>query len=379
MIKKNNFIYMLIIMAFFFMSGLNYEVDASTVKPSVHAHSYVIMDSKSGQIIDYQDKDKRIYPASTVKMMTALVALEKGSLSQKITVKENVLSSIPDDATKVGLKAGSTYTLDQLLHMLLISSAADASDTIADALGGSVSNFISLMNKKAKSLGMNNTNFDNSIGLDIGDGFNNTYSTANDIAKLTREVMKNSTIRQIVAKSSYTISKFNGGSSKTINNTNRFLRDQWYPKDKYKIIGTKTGSTNAAGYVLSTTSIDNSGREIICSFFGNSTRTKMYEDIQSLLTYTYNNLSINIGWKQVGQKWYYYNQYGVMQTGWLLDEANRWFYLRSNGEMATGWEQVGNKWYYLSQTGVMQTGWLLDETNRWFYLRSNGEMATIKS
>lgn len=292
--KKNVKVIIKLMLILLFISSTVFTniVDAATQNPTVSAHAYTVMDSNTGKILYTQDGDKRIYPASTVKMMTALIAVENSSLSRKITVKQSVLSNIAEDASQVGLKAGTTYTLEELLHMLLISSAADAADTIADAISGSTSKFIDEMNKKAKLLGMEDSKFDNTIGLDIGNNFYNTYSTSNDIAKLTKEVMKNTTIRNIVCKSSYTIKRFNNGSSKTIMNTNRFLRDQWYPKDLYKIIGTKTGTTNAAGYALATTAKDNNGREIICSFFGNKTRTKMYEDIQSLLTYTYQNLNI---------------------------------------------------------------------------------------
>lgn len=288
----NVIIRLILILLFISLTPFTNIVDAATQKPTVSAHAYTVMDSNTGKILYTENGDKRIYPASTVKMMTALIAVENSSLSRKITVKQSVLSNIPEDATKIGLKAGTTYTLEQLLHMLLISSAADASDTIAEAISGSTSKFIDAMNQKAKLIGMNNSKFDNTIGLDIGDNFYNTYSTSNDISKLTREVMKNTTIRNIVRKASYTINSFNNGGSKTINNTNRFLRDQWYPKDLYTIIGTKTGTTNAAGYALSATAKDNNGKEIICSFFGNKTRVKMYEDIQALLTYTYKNQSI---------------------------------------------------------------------------------------
>lgn len=291
--RVNIIIRLMLILLFISSTVFTNIVHAASQKPNVSAHAYTVMDSKTGKILYTQNGDKRIYPASTVKMLTALVAVENSSLSRKITVKQSVLSNIPEDATKIGLKTGTTYTLEQLLHMLLISSAADASDTIAEAISGSTSNFIDAMNQKAKLIGMKDSNFDNTIGLDIGNNFYNTYSTSNDIAKLTKVVMENTTIRNIVCKASYTIKSFNNGSSKMINNTNRFLRDQWYPKDLYKIIGTKTGSTNAAGYALATTSIDNNGREIICSFFGNETRTKMYENIQSLLTYTHKNSDIN--------------------------------------------------------------------------------------
>lgn len=287
-----NIIGLMLLLLFISSSKFTNISYAANQKPTVSAHAYTIMDSKSGQVLDTYNGDKKIYPASTVKMMTALIAVENGSLSRKITVKQSVLSKVPKSASQVGLKAGSTYTLEELLNMLLISSAADAADTIAEAISGSTSKFIEQMNNKAKSLGMNNTKFDNTIGLDIGNKYYNTYSTSNDIAKLTSVVMKNSTIRNIVGKSSYTIKNFNNKGSKTINNTNRFLRGQWYQKDLYTIIGTKTGTTNAAGYALSTTAIDKNGREIICSFFGNKTRNLMYENIQALLTYTYKNIPI---------------------------------------------------------------------------------------
>lgn len=341
--KFNRVMYMLMIISIYFLSTVyTYKVEATTGEPSVLAHAYVVMDANSGSIIYSQDGNKKIYPASTVKMMTALVAVEEGNLQDKITVKESVLSNVSKDATTIGLKAGTTYTLEELLNMLLIYSASDAADTIADAIAGSITQYIKLMNERAKSLDMNSTSFDNTMGLDVGNKYYNTYSTANDIAKLTKYVMNNKIIRNIVGKSSYTITKFNNGSSKTINNTNQFLRDQRYQNDSYKIIGTKTGTTNAAGYALSATAIDNKGREVICTFFGNGTISQMYENIYELLTYTYKNLSTNYGWKQIDNKWYYYDKSGAMKKGWL-NENGKWYYLRNNGELVTntiiyGWD-----------------------------------------
>ena len=349
------------------------KIYAASYAPSVSSHAYVIMDSKSGEILYSKDPYKKIYPASTAKMMTALLAVENCNLSTKITIKESVLSNINPEATQLGLKAGSTYTLEELLHILLLYSGADAADTIAVEIAGSVDKFSEMMTKRAKSIGLSNTNFDNAIGLDFG-GFNNTYSTANDIAKLTKYVMNNKTIRNIVGKSSYTIKSFNNGGSKTIKNTNKFLNDQWYPKDLYKIIGTKTGTTDKAGYVLSTTAIDSKGREIICAFFGNSTRSKMYSDIESLLTFTYKNFGSKYGWVQSNGKWYYYDKLGNLKTGWIKYK-DQWYYLKSNGEMATGWVKVDNKWYYLKSSGEMATGWIL-YYNQWYYLTESGAMAT---
>ena len=99
------------------------------------------MDSKSGEILYSKDPYKKIYPASTAKMMTALLAVENCNLSTKITIKESVLSNINPEATQLGLKAGSTYTLEELLHILLLYSGADAADTIAVEIAGSVDKF----------------------------------------------------------------------------------------------------------------------------------------------------------------------------------------------------------------------------------------------
>ena len=263
-------------------------VDAATAKPKVSAHAYVVIDANSGEVIISQNRNKRIYPASTTKLLTAIVAIENCSLSQKIKVKQSILDNIDEDTTVAGLKAGYTYTLEELLNMLLIYSAGDAADIIADAVAGSVEEFVDMMNKKAKEIGMNSSYFDNPVGMDWHKD-PNIYSTASDIAKLTRYTMTNDTIRKIVVKPSYTIKNIEKGKSKTLYASNNFLRNQNYSKNLFKIIGSKTGTTDRAGYALTATAKDSTGREVICTFFGKSTRTQMFVDINKLLTYTFNN------------------------------------------------------------------------------------------
>lgn len=122
-----------------------------------------------------------------------------------------------------------------------------------------------MMNRKAKALGMNNSYFDNAIGMDWHAN-PNIYSTANDIAKLTRYAMTNDTIREIVKKPQYVIKNYYNGQSKTLLASNNFLRNYSYSKNLFTIIGSKTGTTDKAGYALATTAKDSSGREVICSF-----------------------------------------------------------------------------------------------------------------
>lgn len=262
--------------------------EQSPLFSEVSANAYVVMDANSGKIIMSQDADKRIYPASTTKLLTAVVAVEHCDIHKRIEVKQSALDKVDSQSSIAYIKAGSTYTMEELLYMLLIVSAADAAEVIAEEVGGTNEQFVNMMNAKAQQIGMTNSYFDNPVGMDWHINAN-IYSTANDIAKLTRYAMINYTIRKIVKHSSYTIENFNGGQSRTFYSTNGFLRKRKYADNLFTVIGSKTGTTDKAGYALTTTAKDNSGREVICSFFGNKTRTKMYRDINRLLINAFKN------------------------------------------------------------------------------------------
>lgn len=258
--------------------------------PSVHAHAYVIMDASTGNVLLSKNALHKIYPASTVKLMTALVVLDKCKTTKKIKVTKKMLRQVPSSASVAGLKAGSKYSVSSLLHMLLLPSAADAAIVLACGTYGTTGSFVKAMNKKAKSLSLPYTVLDNPIGLDIGDHYNKTYTTAKDFAILARHAMANSTIRSIVAKSSYRVPKSGKVKAFTVYNTNQFLNKISYNTSLYRVVGGKTGTTRAAGSVLITTVKDKKGHEIICAFFGNSTHAQMYTDIRKLLNYTFKKI-----------------------------------------------------------------------------------------
>ncbi|BCN30348.1 D-alanyl-D-alanine carboxypeptidase family protein [Anaeromicropila herbilytica] len=262
---------------------------AANTVPKVHAHAYIVMDANSGKILLKQNANKRIYPASTAKLMTAIVSIESKNAGKNIKTSAKVLRKIPSDASTVHMPAGVSYTFTSLLHMLLIASAADAAQTLAVGTYGSTNKFIHQMNHKAKELNMTHTSFDNTIGLDIGNHYYKTYTTASDFAILARYAMSKKAIRNIVAKKNYIIPKTRKSKRQTIKSTNLFYSTAPYSKNLYQIIGTKTGTTNAAGKVLIVTAKDNKGHEVICAFFGNSTKTALYQDIKKLLDYTFKN------------------------------------------------------------------------------------------
>ena len=258
--------------------------------PHMYAHSYAVMDANTGEILFGEKVDKQIYPASTAKLMTAIVALESGTpLDTVIETKSSIVKHTTLGTYDIGLKGGEHYTLESLLNMSLIASAADATDMIAYALYGSREAFAEKMMEKAAELGLKNTSFDNPVGSDIGGGFDYTYSTAREMCEITRYAMANPTIRSIVKKKTYTIHGDGNVDGRKINNTNYFYNQYPYNKEAFTIIGSKTGQTTAAGNVFIATAIDEEDHELICAYFGRDTKKQTFRWIDNLLTYAFKN------------------------------------------------------------------------------------------
>jgi len=204
-------------------------IEASAVSTS--AAAAVLMDADSGRILYAHNENAQMLIASTTKIMTALVAIENGCLSDVITVtKEATLA----EGTSMYLKEGEQLTLETLLYGLLLSSGNDAALAVAEGVSGSVGEFVALMNEKAAELEMTGTSFANPNGLDA-DGH---YSTALDMARLACAAMENVTLMRIASTRSVTV----GG--RTMNNHNRLL------STVEGCVGLKTGYTRAAGRTL---------------------------------------------------------------------------------------------------------------------------------
>ncbi len=288
---KKIVVYVLVFaMLFTGMSNVNNtQVSAKAKKPSVKAHAFYLLDATSGKEILSQNKNKKIYPASTVKLLTALVVLDHADVNKQFKYTKKLRKTIPADAAALNLTLNRRYTVKNYLHMLLMVSDAASATTLAVGVAGSLNNFAVMMNEKAKSLGMTKSSFDNPIGLDKGNGYKKTYTTAADFIKVSKAAMENSVIRAIVAKKKYTVRPVGVKKSFVIQNTNAFYT--WYKSlvknAKYKIIGSKTGTTQAAGHALIATAVDSEGKEVICAFFGKDTKERMYKDIKKLLNYAY--------------------------------------------------------------------------------------------
>lgn len=258
--------------------------EAKVRAPKMQCHAYAVMDAGSGEILFGQDENKMIYPASTAKLMTAIVCIENGNVNKKIKTKSEIINGTTYGTYCLGLPSGVKFTFKDLLSMCLVASAADATDSLAAGVFGSKEACVEAMNAKCAEMGLTQTSFDNPVGSDIGAGFDKTYSTAAEMAEICRYAMTIPEIRSAVAKSHYDTS--NGLVS--CNTTNWFLRGMAsYDEDEYTIIGSKSGTTNAAGDVFIATAVDDEGHEVICAYFGNVSKESTFSSIRKLLDYTF--------------------------------------------------------------------------------------------
>lgn len=266
--------------------ALPLQGQAKVKAPKKQCHAYVVMDAGSGEVLFGQDTDKKIYPASTAKLMTAIVCVEKGNVNSVIKTKSDVVYRTTPGTYSLGIGAGVKYTFKDLLHMSLMSSAADATDSLAVGVFGSKKACVEAMNEKCKELGLKKTHFDNPVGSDIGAGYNETYASAREMAEICRYAMAIPLIRSTVSKAHYHTQR--GGMD--VNTTNWFLKGMaYYDEDAYKIIGSKSGTTNAAGHVFIATATDKSGHELICAYFGNVSKESTFASIRSLFDYAFKN------------------------------------------------------------------------------------------
>lgn len=219
---------------------------ASDNELSLYSEAAVLMDSNTGTILYEKNGKERMYPASTTKIMTAILAIENCDLNDIATVSYDAVMSVPSGYSNAALQIGEELTVGQLLEVLLVHSANDAANVLAEHVGGSVESFATMMNTKANELGCTGTHFTNPSGKHD----DNHYTTAYDLALITQYCMKNSTFRSIVSKSSCTIAATNKYEQRHFNNTNELvIPNNTKRADNYYYqyaIGVKTGYTKEA-------------------------------------------------------------------------------------------------------------------------------------
>ncbi len=203
-----------------------------------NAESVLLYEVTSDTLMYAWNADAQLYPASFVKLMTALVALEEGSLSDVVTVRADVLATLPDDTTSVQLQENEVLTLEQLLYCMLVSSANDAAAVVADHIAGSQEAFAEKMNQYARQLGCTGTCFTDAHGLS-SDG---QVTTARDMARILVRALQNEDFRKIFATVDYTVDETNKSGDRYLSSGNYLMNAKvveiYYDE---RVTGSRTG------------------------------------------------------------------------------------------------------------------------------------------
>ena len=239
-----------------------------------------LIDAGTGQTLYSANIHARLPIASTTKMMTAILAIEQGDLSQIVPITQEELDEVPTGASIAQLQAGDdNITLMYLLYALMLPSGSDAAIVIAHTIAGSTTQFVSMMNAKARTLGLNNTHFTSPHGA-TEDASN--YSSVADLVKLAQYAMNNPTFAQIVQTPHFQLVAQTNRHPYSWDNTNELLG--MYPGAN----GIKTGSSSEAGFCI-VFSATRSGRQLIGAELGAPTPDLLYSDAIRLLNMGFNS------------------------------------------------------------------------------------------
>ena len=238
--------------------------------PPIFGQSAIVVDVESGRVLYAKNADQRRAVASTQKIITALCVLDAGNIDKPVVISASDGHCEP---TKLGLKAGETYTRRELLKVLMVKSANDVARTLARDVGGTQEEFAAMMNRKCASLGMRNSHFANPHGLTEPDQF----STARDMAIAASVAYRSPLIRSFTATKAFTF-RFNDGRTRLLENTNKVLKTVPYCD------GLKTGTTNASGRCLVSSGSLN-GRSVIAVVLKSNT-PNIWKDSEKLLRWS---------------------------------------------------------------------------------------------
>jgi D-alanyl-D-alanine carboxypeptidase (penicillin-binding protein 5/6) len=277
------------------------DADYSITKDDIFSEGAILINASTGQILFEKNAHKKLYPASTTKILTALLIEEKFDLDDKVTID-------PDSPFTIGARIyvheGEIFTIEQLLNALLIDSANDVANALAIYHSGSIEAFSKEMNEKAKTLGAINSNFVNPSGLHNDEH----YTTAFDLSQIAKAFYKNDVLMDIVKKSTYSIPATNKvDETRYLKSSNKFLYsesndylldyrgDQIFAKFS-SVTGMKTGYTDEANNCLITSAVE--GDKELISVILNATGRHSYTDSRKLIEYGFYEFIIKNYYKE---------------------------------------------------------------------------------
>lgn len=264
----------------------NSQSNKTSTDFSLYSQGAVLIDASTGQVLYAKNENEKLYPASTTKILTAILAIENCKLTDKITASYHAVMSIPSGYSNAAIQPGETLTCRELLDMFLIHSANEVGNIFAEHISGSIENFATLMNQKATELRCKNTHFTNPSGIHDPEH----YSTAYDMALIAKYCMKNETFRSIVSKVSCTIEATDKYEKRYFRNTNDLIDPASDFYTEY-VIGIKTGYTSQAKHCLISGS-QKDNLELITVVLGAGSAKERYADTLNLFEYGYSNYKI---------------------------------------------------------------------------------------
>ncbi len=239
----------------------------------------VLMDLDTGQVLYSKDMKRRIYPASTTKVLTALVVLENSRPYEVVTVNQSAVDSITWNSSHIALTEGEQFTVDSGLYALMLPSANDAANALAEHIAGSQEVFADMMNARARDIGALDTHFTNAHGLHD----DNHYTTAYDMALITRYAMQNDLFQTYFGTARYTMPPTNKNHERPFTNYQyQLVQETGYYNPS--VVGGKVGYTEEAQHTM-TTVARRGDRTLVCTVMGSPSRGDKFDDTEKLLEF----------------------------------------------------------------------------------------------
>lgn len=249
---------------------------------SVTAEAAGVFCMDGSQTLYSKNVYEKLYPASTTKIMTALIAIKYGNLSDEVTVTSDAVIT-EAGATLSGIQPGDKLTLEQLLYGLMLPSGNDAGAAIAIHMAGSIEGFADMMNQEARAIGATGTHFTNPHGLHEEDH----YTTAYDLYLIFHEALKYPKFREVTGSTAYAVS-YQSASGEMVSTTwkggNWFMTGERETPEGLTVFGGKTGTTRAAGYCLVMGTRDASSEEYISVIMKAESRTGLYDNMTNIIS-----------------------------------------------------------------------------------------------
>lgn len=252
---------------------------------SVSAEGVVLMDASSGSILYSKNADTKYFPASITKIVTTLVALEEGNLSDSITCNKDTLYAIEQGSSRIGLEPDEVISLEDALYFTMLASGNDAAAVAAEHVGGTLDNFVAMMNRKVEELGCTNTHFTNPHGLHDEEH----YTTARDMALIMQAAVQNPDFCKIASATNFTVPATNLNDSRGTWNHHKMI----LPASEYHYEGVKEGKTGFTSIARNTlvTTAEKEGVKLIVVLLRGQSAAENYYETEELFDYGFNNFT----------------------------------------------------------------------------------------